>query len=229
MKGLTAVLTAISLITLPARAQQNPFRLKVLAYQWTTTNQMVTFTWPGHAYTSCNGDVSMSGYVTGGGHISADGTTSSTCSTTFMPPTTQNIDVQKPVLFILAETDNVRMILTCTRNIAWSQCRALSPGTFVARIEDGNFEVGNLSPNGKEEWTKFGIVQQTGIPRHPKLASAREGALVPVGEFSPGVYFWLKPYLWADETFLKVCRGKIGNLVPDVSSDEIILMCMKAK
>src|SRR5271169_3522305 len=110
-------------------AQENTFHLTVLGYQWTTTHRTVTFSWPGSANTSCNGSANVNGYITGG-NISASGTSSGTCSTTYTPPSTQNIEIQKPVVFILAETENSRMVLTCTRNLRWSQCHALNPGPF---------------------------------------------------------------------------------------------------
>jgi hypothetical protein len=52
------------------------------------------------------------------------------------------------------------MILTCTRNVRWSQCHALNPGFFVARNDKGHFEVQGVSPKGKEEWVRFDVVQQ---------------------------------------------------------------------
>jgi len=162
----TAILILTALLLSPVlRAQENTFRLSVLGYQWTTTHKTVTFSWPGHANTSCNGSVDMSGYVSGGGNISVSGTTANTCSTTYTPPTNQNIDIQKPVVFILADTETNRMVLTCTRNVRWSQCHALNPGQFLARIDKGHFEVQAVSGKGKEEWVKFDVVQQTAISR----------------------------------------------------------------
>jgi hypothetical protein len=106
------------------------------------------------------GHVSDSGNVDMRGDVSGTETTSSTCSTTYTPPTTQSIDIQKPVLFIIADSESSRMVLTCTRNVLWSQCHALNPGTFLARNNNGHFEVQALR-KGKEEWVKFDIVQQT--------------------------------------------------------------------
>src|SRR5216684_3255332 len=84
-------------------AQENTFRLTVLGYQWTTTHKTLTFSWPGYANTSCSGNANMNGYISSGGNVSASGTSSDTCSTTYTPPTNQNIDIQKPVVFILAD------------------------------------------------------------------------------------------------------------------------------
>ena len=64
------------------KAQENTFRLEVLAYQWMTNHQTLTFTYPGRANTSCNGDVQMSGTADSFGNIYASGRTSNTCSTT---------------------------------------------------------------------------------------------------------------------------------------------------
>jgi hypothetical protein len=147
------------------RAQENTFRLNVLGYQWTTTHNTVTFTWPGHSNTSCSGSAYMNGNVSGGGNYSASGTGSSTCSTTYTPPTTQNIDIQKPVVFILADTGNSRMVLTCTRNVRWSQCHALNPGMFLGRSDHGHFEVQAAFGMNKEEWIRYDIVQQAAISR----------------------------------------------------------------
>ncbi len=169
MKRVIVILTV--LVFGPALwAQENTSRLTVLAYQWTTSHRTVTFSWPGYANTSCNGSVDMSGYVSSGGNISASGTTSNTCSTTFTPPSNQNIDIQKPVVFILADTETSRLVLTCTRNVRWSQCHALNPGQFLARINKGHFEVQGVSGKGKEEWVKFDIVQQTAISRQQPQA-----------------------------------------------------------
>jgi len=158
-------------------AQENTVHLTVLGYQWTTTHKTLTFSWPGSANTSCSGSANMNGYISPGGNISASGTSSDTCSTTYTPPTTQNIDIQKPVVFILADTENSRMVLTCTRNVRWSQCHALNPGPFLARNDKGHFEVQALTGKSKEEWIKFDVVQQTAISRQqPQTAPAQEAA-----------------------------------------------------
>jgi hypothetical protein len=146
------------------RAQDNTFRLTVLGFEWTTTHQTVTFSWPGSASTSCNGTSNMNGYVSGT-NISANGTSSSTCSTSFTPPSNQNIDIQKPVVFILADTETDRLVMTCTRNVRWSQCHGLNPGYFLARNDNGHFEVQARSDKGKEEWVKFDVVQRSVISR----------------------------------------------------------------
>jgi hypothetical protein len=158
-------------------AQENDFSINVLAYQWTTTHNTLTFTYPGHADTSCNGNVDMNGRVSSGGNFSASATTSDTCSTSFTPPTSQNIDIQKPVVYILADSETSRMVLTCTRNVRWSQCHALNPGQFTARMNKGRFEVQALFGKGKEEWVSFDIVQQTAIgPPQPKSVVAQEAS-----------------------------------------------------
>ncbi len=157
-------LLLVMLLCIPMWAQENTFRLNVLGYQWATTHATLTFSWPGRSNTSCNGNVSMSGNVSGG-NLYASGTTSDSCSTTYTPPTNQNIAIQKPVVFILADTDTSRMILTCTRNVRWSQCHALNPGPFLGRIDNGHFEVQATTGKGKEEWIKFDIVQQTAVSR----------------------------------------------------------------
>src|SRR4029077_9395708 len=154
------ILTLLLLTALPCPAQENTFRITVLAYEWTTTHKTLTFSWPGYANTSCNGNVNMTGYSSGG-NISASGTTSDTCSTTYTPPTNQNIDIQKPVLFMLADSETSRMMLTCTRNVRWSQCKALTPGQFRAHIDKGHLEVQAVFAKGKEEWVKYDIIQQT--------------------------------------------------------------------
>lgn len=146
------------------KAQEGTFRLKVLAYQWTTTHNTMTFSWPGHANTSCNGSSTINAY-TSGNNISGTGTNSTSCDTTYTPPTSQNIDIQKPVVFILADTETNRLIFTCTRNVRWSQCHALTPGFFSARNDKGHFEVQGVSGKGKEEWVKFDIVQQNATSR----------------------------------------------------------------
>ena len=160
-----AILIITALLFCPAlHAQDNTFGITVLSYEWTTTHKTLTFSWPGYANTSCNGNVNMTGYASGG-NISASGTTSNTCSTSYTPPTNQNIDIQKPVVFILADSETSRMVLTCTRNVRWSQCHALNPGQFVARLNNGHFEVQGVSGKGKEEWVRFDVVQQTAISR----------------------------------------------------------------
>jgi hypothetical protein len=160
------------------RAQEDTFRLTVLGFQWTTSHKTLTFSWPGHANTSCSGSTNMNGYISSGGNISAAGTSSDTCSTTYTPPTTHNIDSQKPVLFIVAETENSRMVLTCTRNVRWSQCHSLNPGRFLGRNDKGNFEVQAFFGKGKkEEWVKFDVVQQIAISsQQPQTPPAQEAA-----------------------------------------------------
>jgi hypothetical protein len=167
----TTILIVVALLCVPMWAQENTFRLTVLGYQWTTTHRTLTFSWPGYSNTSCNGSVNVNGNVSGG-NIYASGTTFDTCSTTYTPPSNQNIDIQKPVVFILADTENSRMVLTCTRNVRWSQCHALNPGPFLARNDHGRFEVQGLSGKGKEEWVKFDIVQQTAISQPPAQEAA---------------------------------------------------------
>lgn len=188
MKKVMLLLAALLLGTPLMRAQENTFRITVLAYEWTTTHKILTFSWPGYANTSCNGSANMTGYVSGGGSISASGTTSNTCSTTYTPPTSQNIDIQKPVVFILADSDTSRMVLTCTRHVRWSQCHALNPGQFMARIDKGHFEVQAVFTKGKEEWVKFDVVQQTGISRQespaPPAQEARASIEAPESEAS---------------------------------------------
>jgi hypothetical protein len=166
----------VALLCVPMWAQENTFPITVLGYQWTTTHKTWTFSWPGHSNTSCNGNVTMNGNVSGG-NIYASGTTSDTCSTTYTPPTNQNIEIQKPVVYILAETDSSRMIMTCTRNVRWSQCHALNPGPFLGRVDHGHFEVQATFGKGKEEWVKFDIVQQNAISppqESPAQASASQ-------------------------------------------------------
>lgn len=169
----------VALLCVPMWAQQNTFRVTVRAYQWTTTHKTLTFSWPGYANTSCSGNSNMNGYVSGSGNIYASGTSSDTCSTTYTPPSSQNIDIQKPVVYILADTESSRMLLTCTRNVRWSQCQALNPGTFLARIDHGHFEVQGLSGKGKEEWVKFDIVQQTAISGSVSQGEKTGGPYVP--------------------------------------------------
>ena len=176
-----AILILTVLLCAPVlRAQEDTFHLTVRGYQWTTTHKTLSFSWPGYANTSCSGSANINGYISGGGNISANGTSSDTCSTTYTPPTTQNIDIQKPVLFINAETENSRMVLTCTRNVRWSQCHSLNPGRFLGRNDKGHFEVQAFFGKGKkEEWVRFDIVQQTAInwqqpetpPAQPAVAS----------------------------------------------------------
>lgn len=118
-------------------AQDSTFRLNVLAYQWTTDHRALTFSWPGSSNTSCNGTSNMSGYVSNQGSFNANGTSASTCTSTYTPPRNQTIDIRKPVVFIVAETDSNRMVLTCTRNVRWSQCKALNPGMFAIATRKG--------------------------------------------------------------------------------------------
>src|SRR5271156_4317641 len=106
---LTALLTTI-LCCRVLQGQENTFHITVLAYQWATNHRTLTFSWPGYANTSCNGSVNVNGYISSGGNVSANGTSSDTCSTTYTPASTQNIDVQTPVLFVLAETENSRLV-----------------------------------------------------------------------------------------------------------------------
>jgi hypothetical protein len=176
-----SILLPLSLLlgTTGLSARENTFRITVLGYQWTTTHKTLTFSWPGHSDTSCNGSVNMSGYGAGGS-VYASGTTSSNCSTTYTPPSNQNIEVQKPVVYILADSDTSRMVLTCTRNVRWSQCEALNPGPFTARMNNGHFEVEGTTGKGKDEWVKFDIVQQTAISRQVT-------ATAPVQEAAPSI------------------------------------------
>lgn len=160
----TILFLVLLLFTPSMWGQETTFRINVLAYQWTTSHNTVNFSWPGHADTSCNGNVNMTGY-SAGGNISASGTTSNTCSTSYTPASNQTIDIQKPVLFMLADSETSRMVMACTRNVRWSQCKALTPGQFIARIDNGHFEVQATFAKGKEEWVKYEIVQQTAISR----------------------------------------------------------------
>ena len=67
------------------------------------------------------------------------------------------------------------MVLTCTRNVRWSQCHALNPGAFLGRNDHGHFEVQALLGKAKEEWVKFDIVQQTAISGlQPQMLPAQE-------------------------------------------------------
>jgi len=98
-------------------------------------------------------------------HLAPENSNTTNCSTTYTPPGDQTIDIQKPVIFIQAETETRRMVLTCTRNVGWSQCHALNPGIFLARTDHGHFEVRATFAKGKQEWVRFDIVQQTAIPQ----------------------------------------------------------------
>jgi hypothetical protein len=159
------------------QSQEDTFRLTVLGFQWTTTHKTLTFAWPGHSNTSCNGNATMNGNISGG-NISATGTSSETCSTTYTPPTNQNIDIQNAVVFIQAETEGSRMVLTCTRNVRWSQCHSLKPGRFLSRNGKGHFEVrAFFGKDKKEEWVKFDVVQRTAVSRQqPETPPAQEAA-----------------------------------------------------
>jgi hypothetical protein len=167
-------------------AQENTFHLNVLAYQWTTTHRTMTFSWPGYSNTSCNGNINVSGNSFGG-NIYASGSTSSTCSATYTPPSSQNIDIQKPVVFVLAESETSRMLLSCTRNVRWSQCNALNPGQFVARLNNGHFEVKATFGNGKDEWIKFNVVQQSAISRPASAQTTPMAQTAPTSIEAPEV------------------------------------------
>lgn len=174
---LTVAATLLPVVvTAVCFAQETTFRIRVLAYQWTTTHQTLTFSWPGYANTSCTGNDSVNGYVSSTGNIYASGTSSNNCSTVYTPPSNQNIDIQKPVVFIVADTLSDRLVFTCTRNVRWSQCHALNPGDFIARIDKGHFEVQGIT-KGKEEWVKFDVVQKTAINRQvAESVPAKEAA-----------------------------------------------------
>lgn len=180
MKKLILLLAVLLLGTPLMWAQENTFRITVLSYQWTTTHRTLTFSWPGYANTSCNGNMNMDAYVSGGGNISASGTSSDTCSTTYTPPSDQSIDVQKPVVYILANSESSRMVLTCTRNVRWSQCHALNPGSFLARNDKGHFEVQGLLGKGKEEWIRFDVVQQTALSQQKPQTASLQAAPVSI-------------------------------------------------
>jgi hypothetical protein len=173
-----ALLLCVAVARGPAlRAQDNTFHLNVLAYQWTTTHKAITFSWPGSANTNCSGNANINGNVSSSGNIYANETSSTNCSTAYTPPSNQTIDIQKPVVFILADSDTSRMILTCTRNVRWSQCNALNPGQFVARLDKGHLEVQALFGKGKEEWVKYDVVEQMAIPKPtqtPSTVTAQE-------------------------------------------------------
>src|SRR5665213_2201495 len=116
-------------------AAQGDIRLRVLSYQWTTSHHPIRFSWQGESSTSCSSTSRVDGSISDTGNFNAYGTSNGMCNTTFTPPGNETIDIKKPVVFILAETPTTRMILTCTRNVMWSQCEALSPGSFIARNE----------------------------------------------------------------------------------------------
>ena len=158
-----------------ALAQENTLRLTVLAYEWTTTHKTLTFSWPGSSNSSCNGNTNVNGSISNTGNFSANASTSSSCYTSYTPPSNQTIEILKPVVYILADSDTSRMILTCTRNVRWSQCHALNPGPFLARTNNGHFEVQALLGKGKEEWVKVDVVQQTAIVQaQPQASSVQE-------------------------------------------------------
>lgn len=186
MKRAIAFTFVMLFLSVAIQAQENNFQINVLSYQWTTTHNTLTFTYPGSASTSCNGSGSMNGYVSGGGNVYANGTSSSTCSTSYTPPSTQDIDIQKPVVYILADSDTTRMVLACTRNVRWSQCHALNPGQFVARMNSGHFEVQALSGKNKEEWIRFDVVQQAAISRQQAQPVSAQPASAPATIEAPG-------------------------------------------
>lgn len=159
MKNVT-LLIALFLCASVAWAQDQTFSLNVLGYQWTTTHRALTFTWAGHADSTCNGNSNLNGYVSSGGNFTAYGTSYGSCSATYTPPVNQTIDIRKPVMYVLAQTEHRRMVLTCTRNVRWSQCHALNPGEFTARMNRGYLEVEALSNRGKAKWVKFDVLEQ---------------------------------------------------------------------
>src|ERR1700677_1836643 len=144
------MLAATLLLFATAVRAQQTMTINVLAEQWTTTHHPFTWTTAGRASSSCTGTETINGNYTAttngnytNGNISANGNSNSNCSGTFTPPSSQTIDVQKPVVYVLAESNTTRMVLSCTRQVRFgSQCEGLNPGTFNARIDDkGHFEV----------------------------------------------------------------------------------------
>lgn len=161
----------------PAAHAQQTFTINVLAEQWTTTHHPFTWTTAGYSNSSCSGTGTVNGNAnattygnTTTGNINANGYSNSNCSTTFTPPSNQTIDIQKPVVYVLAESATTRMVLSCTKQVRFgSQCEGLNPGTFTARFDEkGNFEVQGLKGK-KEEWVKYNVVQQSAI-QHDQAA-----------------------------------------------------------
>jgi hypothetical protein len=81
-------------------------------------------------------------------------------------------------VFIQAATESSRMVMTCARNVPWSQCHSLIPGRFLGRNDNGHFEVRAFFGKAKKEkWIKFDVVQQTAISRQqPETPPAQEAA-----------------------------------------------------
>jgi hypothetical protein len=154
-------------------AAQSDIRLQVLSYQWTTSHQPLHFSWRGQSTTSCSSSSNIQGSLSENGNFNAYGTSNGMCDTTFTPPGNETIDIRKPVVYILAETESSRMMLSCTRNVRWSQCEALSPGIYQARNMNGHFEVASFR-NDKALWTRYEIVQQTAVIRAAQTTVAAE-------------------------------------------------------
>jgi hypothetical protein len=146
MKKAALILTVL-LFYRVLDAQENTFGISVLAYEWTTTHKTLTFSWPGQANTACNGSVSMNGFASGGGNFSANGTTPDTCSTSYTLSGTQNIDVQKPVVYILAESETSRIVLTCTRNVRSSPVPLIESWQVCGPLEWWTLRVAGSSRN----------------------------------------------------------------------------------
>lgn len=168
MKYMATVLLLVIALVGSGVAQENTRFINVISFKWTTTHNVLTFSWPGHAETSCNtritGSVDMSGRISDSGNVDVSGDVNATgttnCSTTYTPPSETEIDLQKPVIYILVDGESSRMILTCSRNSPWSQCVSLTPGMHESRDNHGHFEVLGLK-NGKAGWVKYDIVKET--------------------------------------------------------------------
>jgi hypothetical protein len=171
MKSMVPVTFAFVVLLVPVARAQQTFTINVLTEQWTTTHHPFTWTTAGHSNSSCSGTGTINGTVnattygnTTTGSVNANSYSNSNCSTTFTPPSSQTIDVQKPVVYVLAESATTRMVLSCTKQVRFgSQCEGLNPGTFTARFDEkGNFEVQGLKGK-KEEWVEYNVVQQSAI------------------------------------------------------------------
>ena len=64
----------------------------------------------GYANSSCNGSGTINAYAYGNS-VSGNTTSYANCSTTYTPPTSQNIDIQKPVVFVLADRSTKKPVI----------------------------------------------------------------------------------------------------------------------
>ena len=115
-----------------------------------------TVSHPGHAYTDCLGNTSFFGEFDGYGLVSGTAQTSTSCTSTFSPPTETTLTTYRRVNYTIVTSERGSYLLSCTQE--WKpSIKGRSLAAFLAGLEGaGHRETGRPEAikNAHGAWTE---------------------------------------------------------------------------